>query len=455
MGKIIGRIHDIDIKDFRFPNIGLGELEGIEFRVKETLPGEKVKVRISKKRNKFYEAKVLERLKPSSLEREADCPHFGLCNGCRYQNISYEDELELKKTGIENLFENKNLDIKIDKITGNKDIYAYRNKMEFTFGDEYKEGPLTLGLHQRGKFFETITVDKCNICHSDFTKILSATLEFFNNTDLNFYNTRSHIGELRHLIIRRSTTRGELMVNLVTSSQKEIPIYEFKNILLDLDLKGKIVSVLHTIDDNVGNAISPDEINLIYGRDYIIEDILDLEFMISPFSFFQPNTKMAEYIYSRAQEIVSKDEGLNIFDLYSGTGTIAQLIADVQEKVTAMEIVPEAVETAKKNAKTNDLNNIEFLCGDAFKILKEMEIEDKPDIIIIDPSRAGLEKAAEEIIEIKPEKLIYISCNPVTFARDVEKFIESGYKIESLEMVDQFSRTSHIETIALLQKESI
>ena len=441
---------EVKVDYVRYPNIGIIDHPEGEIRVKGALKGEKVLIRISRKRKDYYQGKIVEVLEKSSDEIESKCPHFGVCGGCSYQNLSYEDELRYKEEQVRNLFKNTGLDANILKIKGSPSVENYRNKMEYTFGDEYKDGPLSLGMHRKGKFYEIEPVINCNISGGDFNEILKAVLEHFRNTSHKFYNRRNHKGFLRHLVVRKSETNGDILVNLVTSSQEDLDKGAFIQALLDLKLEGNIAGILHTINDNVADIIKVDKLDLLYGRDYLIEEVCGLKFKISPFSFFQTNTKAAEKLYYMVQDLMGDIEDQTVFDLYSGTGTIAQIMAKKAEKVIAIELIEEAVEMAKLNAKLNGLNNINFMAGDMFKIVDN--IKERPDLIVIDPPRPGLENTLKKIIDFNPKSFIYVSCNPTTLARDLVGFKEAGYKIGDIHLLDQFPRTPHVEAICRLDK---
>ncbi len=434
----------------RFPNTGIITGYDKEIRLKGVLKGTEGLVRISRQKKNYYEAKMVEVYNKSPLETEAPCPHFGICGGCTYQELTYKNELKYKEEQVRTLFKEAGIDTHIEEIEPSPDIKYYRNKMEFTFGDEYKDGPLSLGMHRRGKFYEIENVENCNIAGEDFTKILTNSLDYFKGTDLTFYNKRSHIGNLRNLVIRKSITTGDILVNLVTSGQKGIEYENFKEMLLQIDLDGRIVGIIHTINDGVADIIRPDETTVIWGQNFIMEEICGLKFKISPFSFFQTNTNAAERLYEITQEFIGDIKDQVVFDLFSGTGTISQIMAQVAKEVVSVELVEEAVEMAKRNAELNGIENIEFIAGDVFKVLED--IDKKPDLIVIDPPRPGLENSIEKVLEFNPETYVYVSCNPTTLVRDLKRFMEKGYKIERIKLVDQFPRTPHVEAITLLVK---
>ena len=448
------KIVEIEIIDTIFPNKSIGEYEGEIIVCKGGIKGQKIKVVLGKKKKDYTEGKILEVLEKSPVEKNMACPHFEVCGGCTYQSLIYEDELKLKEQQVLALFEREGIqDFNFMGIERSPSIGGYRNKMEYTFGDEEKDGPLSLGLHKRGRFYEVVEVTECNIVEKDFIIILKEVLNYFKEIGIPYYNKRNHIGVLRHLSVRKALSTGEIIITLVTSTQGELGLEEFKDRLIQCkEIEGNIVGILHTKNDSLSDAVKVDELNLIYGRDYIIEKILGLKFKISPFSFFQTNTFGAEKLYSIVREFVGDEKNNVVFDLYSGTGTIAQILSPICEKVIGIEIVEEAVEMARENAKLNGLDNVEFITGD---VLKEVDnLKEKPDLIIIDPPRDGIHpKAINKIIDFNPKTFVYVSCNPVTLVRDLKIFLERGYRIDKTKCMDMFPRTPHVECIALIQRE--
>jgi 23S rRNA (uracil-5-)-methyltransferase RumA len=442
---------EFEIKEVDFPNKGKGEFEGHNIKFKGGIEGQKVEARVSRKRKGYIEAKIVNIVEKSPIETEEGCPHFGICGGCTYQSLSYENELKLKEKQIKALFEQEELDINFLGIEKNPVVNGYRNKMEYTFGDEEKDGPLALGLHRKGRFYEIVNVESCNIVDKDFTNILTTVLNYFRELNTSYYNKRSHTGFLRHLVVRKALSTGEILINLVTSSQEELDKEGFVDRLNNLSIMGKITGIIHTTNDGLSDVVKADKMEILYGRDYIVEEILGLRFQISPFSFFQTNTFGAEKLYSMVREFAGDINDKVVFDLYSGTGTIAQIMAPVAKKVIGIEIVEEAVEKARENANLNNLDNVEFIAGDVLKAVDELK--EKPDLIVIDPPRDGIHpKAINKIIDFNPDVFVYVSCNPVTLVRDLKVFIERGYKIEKAKCMDQFPRTPHVEVVTLLTK---
>ena len=447
------KIVDIEIIDTIFPNKSIGQYEDQIVIFKGGIKGQKVKVILNRRKKDYIEGKLMEVVERSPLEKSLPCLDVKDCGGCSYQTLLYEDELNLKKEQVLALFQKEGIkDLNFLGIEKSPRVEGYRNKMEYTFGDEVKGGPLVLGLHRRGRFYEIVDTDGCNIADKDFTLIRKRVMKYFRELNTAFYNKRTHEGVLRHLVIRKALSTGEILVNLVTTSQEKIDTNNFIRDLLELnELEGKIVGILHTINNGLADMVKADELNILYGRDYIIEEILGLKFKISPFSFFQTNTFGAEKLYSIVRDFGGDEKNNIVFDLYSGTGTIAQILSPICEKVIGIEIVQEAVEMAIENAKLNGLDNVDFTVGD---VLKEVEnLKEKPNLIIIDPPREGIHpKAINKIIDFSPPTFIYVSCNPVTLVRDLKIFIDRGYKIDKMKLMDMFPRTPHCEVIVKLVK---
>lgn len=463
------------IERYDFPNKGSFQVDERKVTIKSALPGQKVKYMVTKKKSGMAEGKVLEVLERSPLEDvEPTCPYFGACGGCAYQTMSYDNQLKLKADMVKALLDrvllaedSNSKDYEWEGILGSPSQTAYRNKMEFTFGDAYKDGPLALGLHQKGSFYDILTVDGCEIIGADWSRILTATLAFFSGRNVPFFHRMRHEGILRNLVVRQSRANGQFLINLVTSTQWDAYGFDVKQLLqafvemlLELEksdaFAGSIAGILYTENDALGDVVQSDRMELLYGQDYIEEEILGLKFKISPFSFFQTNTGGCEVLYEKARDYIMRgsvklDSDKTVFDLYSGTGTIAQMMAAVSKKVIGIEIVEEAVEAAKENAKANGLSNCEFIAGDVLKAIDL--VDEKPDLIIVDPPRDGIHpKALEKILAFGVGEIVYISCKPTSLARDLETIIRRGYHVDKVCCVDQFPRTSHVETVCLLSK---
>ena len=442
----------IKIEKTEFPSVGISEFEGKKLYIKGAFPGQTVKGTVKKKRDTYADVKLVEVLEKAPYEIEAPCPHFGVCGGCSSQNLTYEKQLELLSDEVCELFEDKDIPMGMYLgVKGSENIWEYRNKMEFTFGDLEKGGELTLGMHMKGKSFGVLTVDNCMIVDEDFRKVLTVTVEYFRKQNLPYYRVMKREGYLRHLVVRKASNTGELMVNLVTTTQIDFDLSGYTELLKSQTYKGKLVSVLHTENNSFSDAVVPEKVNILYGRDYIIEELLDLKFKISPFSFFQTNSRGAESLYSIVRDFMGNGDNKVVFDLYCGTGTIGQIAAHNAKKVIGLELIEEAVEAAKENAKLNGLDNCEFIAGDVAETIKQVKV--KPDIIILDPPRSGVSpKALDYVIKFNAKEIIYVSCNPKTMVDNLETLLAAGYKVEKSKVKDMFPNTPHAETVVKLVK---
>lgn len=460
-----GEIYQGIIEKVEFPNKGIVYIEGKKIIVKNGCPGQKVEFRIQKKKGERVEGRLLEVLEKSPLEtREPVCREFPACGGCMYQTMPYDAQLKMKEQQIHELIDRAVIsqgqvtetgepDYEWEGISASPREFEYRNKMEFSFGDEYKDGPLSLGLHKKGSTYDVLTTKDCKLVHEDMRKILKATLAYFKERGTSYYKKMQHTGYLRHLLIRRSITTGELLVHLVTTTQEELDLTPFKELLLKLDLEGTIAGILHILNDSLSDVVKSDETRILYGRDYFYEHLLGLQFKVSSFSFFQPNTEAAEILYSIVRRYIGDTNQMRVFDLYSGTGTISQILATVAREVIGVEIVPEAVEAAKENARLNGLENCRFIAGDVLKVLDELE--EKPDVIVLDPPRDGIHpKALPKILDYGVERIVYVSCKATSLVRDLESFYARGYRLIRAAAVDQFCQTVHVETVALLTRKA-
>lgn len=502
-----GQIIEGIVQRVDFPNKGIVEsAEGI-CMVKNALPGQRVQCAINKVRKGKAEGRLLQVLEPSRLECGSPCPHFGSCGGCTYLSLPYEEQLRIKEAQVKKLLDSalggQSSNWKFEGIKASPICFGYRNKMEFSFGDEVKDGPLALGMHKRGSFYDIVSVTDCQIIDEDYRRILRCVKAYFvglqeQGTTVSFYHRLRHVGYLRHLLVRKAAKTGEILIALVTTSQmpagmerreavtavegrltvtdakmarkqtaaaeEERQLAEaellngFRKQLLSLELAGKIVGILHVQNDAVADVVQSDKTTILYGQDYFYEELLGLRFKVSVFSFFQTNSLGAEVLYETAREyiadLIGEKAAQTVFDLYSGTGTIAQLMAPVAKKVIGVEIVEEAVEAARNNAASNGLHNCEFIAGDVLKVIDG--IEEKPDLIILDPPRDGIHpKALEKIIRYGVEHILYISCKPTSLARDLEVFLARGYKVEKAVAVDQFPWTANVETVCLLSKLNV
>lgn len=448
-----GQIYEGRVERVEFPGKGYITVEERQVEVKNGLPGQNVRFSVNKIRKEKAQGRILEVLEKSPLETEADCVHFGDCGGCTYRTLPYKEQLKLKEEQIKKLLDSVCEHYEFEGIKPSPIQEGYRNKMEFSFGDEEKNGPLALGMHKRGSFYDIVTVDQCRIVDEDFRKILTSVLEFAKGTGLPFYHKLSHEGYFRHLLVRKAAKTGEILVDLITSTQAQPELSGMVEALRGLSLQGRIVGVLHTENDRPADVIQNDRTEILYGQDYFYEELLGLKFKISPFSFFQTNSLGAEVLYETARSYIGDTKDKVIFDLYSGTGTIAQILAPVASHVTGVEIVEEAVEAARANADRNGLANCSFLAGDVLKVIDQLT--EKPDLIVLDPPRDGIHpKVLDKIIRFGVERMVYISCKPTSLVRDLEVLQARGYQVEKVCAVDMFPGTVHVETVALLTRKA-
>ncbi len=440
-----------------FPNNGMVAVEGEDrcIVVKNAVPGQKVCVAVNKVRKGKAEGRILSITEPSPIEIPSPCPHFGECGGCTYQNLSYEQQLQIKTEQVKSLMDEAvNGSYIWEGIQPSPVQNAYRNKMEFSFGDEYKGGPIALGMHKRGSFHDIVSVPDCQIVDEDYRKILTCTLECAKESGLPYYHRMRHTGFFRHLLVRKAVKTGEILIDLITTTEYDnFNAAGWMEALLSLNLSGTIVGILRTKNDSVADVVKDEGTEIIYGQSYFYEELLGLKFKITPFSFFQTNSLGAEILYDKAREYIGDTKDKVIFDLYSGTGTIAQILAPVAKKVTGVEIVEEAVEAAKENAALNGLDNCTFWAGDVLKVIDELG--EVPDLIVLDPPRDGVHpKALEKITNFGVEKIVYIACKPTSLARDLEMLQGRGYRVERIGGIDLFPGTYHVETVALLSRKN-
>ena len=453
-----GGIYTGDVESVDFPNKGNviveieedGQLIKEKAVVKNSIPGQTVTFMVNKKKHGKCEGRLLEVVRQSDTETNERCEHFGKCGGCVYQTVSYDEQLKMKETTVKKILDPViKTDYDWEGIIGSPVSSEYRNKMEYSFGDEIKDGPIALGLHKRNSMYDIVTVTECKIVDNDYRKILKCVYDYALEEKLTYYHKMKHEGYLRHLLVRKAVKTGQILVDIVTTTVNDIPMDELADRLKALSLDGEIVGFLHTYNDSVADAVINEKTDIVYGRDYIEEELLGLKFKITAFSFFQTNSLGAEVLYSKARDYVGTTKDKVIFDLYSGTGTIAQILAPVAKKVIGVEIISEAVDAAKINAGINGLDNCEFIADDVLNALDN--IKDKPDFIVLDPPRDGINpKALKKIIDYGVDSMVYISCKPTSLARDLVMLQESGYEVKKGCCIDMFPNTGHVETVVKL-----
>lgn len=473
-----GQVYEATVERVDFPNKGIVRTEEGSVIVKMSLPGQKIKLCVNKLKNGKAEGRLLEVLEKAPLEMEPLCSHFGVCGGCMYLSLPYGEQIRMKEDQVKRLLdrclEEQKESWSWEGIKGSPEIYGYRNKMEFTFGDEVKDGPLSLGMHRRGSFYDVVNAEECCIVDQDYRLILGAVRAYFASypaeSGVRPYHRVRHEGYLRHLVVRKAVHTGQILVALVTTSQalrgvqEETLIRGFRDTLLELErtgkLAGRFAGIARIVNDSKADVVQSDRTEMLYGENFFYEELLGLRFKISIFSFFQTNTRGAEVLYDTVREYVGVSEGGDgaegkvVFDLYSGTGTIAQMLAAAADRVIGVEIVEEAVWAARRNAEENGLDNCTFIAGDVLKVLDT--VEEKPDLVILDPPRDGIHpKALPKIGSYGVDRILYISCKPTSLVRDIVEFGKFGYAVERACCIDMFPHTANIETVVMLSHKNL
>ena len=460
-------IIDLDITSLAYGGMGVSHYNDIVVFVKGGIPGERVKGRIYKKKKNYYEADIVEKIKISDSEVEPRCDHFGVCGGCSSQNLDYKVQLSEKYNQIKDLFirigKIKNPPIK--KIIGSTNEYNYRNKMEFSYSsnrwklnldekstEDYSHA---LGLHVKGRYDKIVDVGDCHINGELANKIYKFLKKCLFEKNIEPFNAKEKTGFLRNIIIREGQLTEQILINFITTSFDA----EALNPIIKLLTKEypQIKSIINTIVKPNSHSSIGEEEKILWGDDFIIEKIDKLEYKISSNSFFQTNSKQLKILYNQIIKCSEFKGNEILYDLYCGTGSIGIFLAQYVRKVYGVEVVTSAVIDAIENANNNDIKNIEFFNGDLvdfFTTNKEIKLIEKPDVVVLDPPRAGIHNnTMQSIINLNPEKIIYISCNPATQVRDVKILIENNYSINNIQPIDMFPHTPHIENIVVLMND--
>lgn len=429
------------------------------------IPGDIVDVIINKKKQSYLEGRPLKFYKYSDLRIDAFCEHFGICGGCKWQNLPYNKQVEFKQKQVSDNFTHLGkFDFpEIQPILKSPETKYYRNKLEYTFSNrrwlmpeeiDNKENILNhngLGFHIPKMFDKIIDVKECFLQPTPSNEIRLEVKNFAIKNNLSFYDIRNKKGLLRNLIIRISATTNDIMVIIVFSENNETAI---NNLLNNLHNKfPEISSLMYVVNKKLNDSISDQEIILFKGNDFIIEKMSELKFKIGPKSFYQTNSNQAYNLYKIAMEFANISTNDVVYDLYTGTGTIANFVAHKAKKVIGLEYIPEAIEDAKINSKINNITNTEFYSGDIKDLLSFNFINEhgKPDVIILDPPRAGLHKnVINSILFAKPKRIVYVSCNPATQTRDIN-LLDDKYRVAKVQPVDMFPHTHHVENVVLLE----
>lgn len=461
--KNLPLLESIEITGIAAEGKALARVDDLVVFVPYCVPGDIVDLQVTKKKHSFMEARVVRVVRPSEHRCEAICEHYGLCGGCKWQILPYEDQLRWKQQQVEdNLRRIGHIELPtINPILGSKKIYEYRNKLEFTFADhkwltteQMKQGiPFEpgLGFHIPNCFDKVLQIDTCHLMPDFNNAIRNAIRAKALELGMTFYNERTHEGMLRNLMIR-SNNKGELMVVVVFGSAMT-PLHE-QLLTYIRDSFPAIISLMYVVNEKMNDTIGDLDIQLFHGQDHIIETMEDLQFKVGPKSFYQTNTDQAYELYKVARSFAQLTGNELVFDLYTGTGTIAHFVAHQCKQVIGIEYVPEAIEDAKVNAAFNGLTNTDFYAGDMKDILTRDFIREhgRPDVIITDPPRAGMhEDVINVILEAAPRRIVYVSCNPATQARDLN-MMDAAYRVVKVQPVDMFPQTQHVENVVLLEK---
>ncbi len=471
-----GEIIKLDITDYAYEGKGIARvsLENDENNsfvifVQGAYPGDTVEARIIKKKKSFANAKVTKLLKSANDRVEARCKYFNSCGGCKQQNLNYDKQLFYKEEQVKDIFERLGgfTNFEMQPILSSENQYFYRNKMEFSFadkrwvpkeefdsGEEIKDRNFALGLHIPRIFDKVLDIEECFLQSELSNKILNFTRGFFKKKNIPCYSTKTHEGFLRNLVIRQAFCTKDVMVNLVTFSDDKQLMKEFSEKLVS-EIPA-VTTVINNVNLRKAQVAIGDFENIYYGPGYIYDFIGEFKFQISANSFFQTNTLQGEQLYKTALNFADFSGEEIVYDLYSGAGTISSFISKNVKKVIGIEAVDSAVKDAKTNVKINNIDNVEFLKADlnrSFLPIIDHKNISKPDVIIADPPRSGMNpKTVKDIIQLNPNKIVYVSCNPATQVRDIKFLTESGYSLIKIKPVDMFPNTYHIENIALLVK---
>jgi 23S rRNA (uracil1939-C5)-methyltransferase len=458
------KIENLQIHDISSDGKAVGRHENQVVFVTGLVPGDVADVQVIKKKKRFFHAVPVEIHSYSNLRTEPFCSHFSSCGGCKWQNLSYEDQIRFKeKQVVDQLTRLGEMEVpEVHPIIGSEHTRYYRNKLEYSFSDkrwmeksEIESGKDindngALGFHAPGRFDKVLQIDKCYLQAEPTNAIRNAVHDFAVKNQLTYYNPKSHEGLMRNLMIR-ITEKGEVMVVVIASDFND----ELESLLQYLETAfPEIDSLMYVINKKWNDSIYDLDAHPYAGRNYITENIDGLEFKIGPKSFFQTNTRQTEVLYKKVKEAANLTGEEIVYDLYSGTGSISLYLARNAKKVVGVEVVSEAVEDANINAGINNISNVEFVTGDMKDIMKPgfIKAHGKPDVIVLDPPRAGVHKDVIEVIrKTAPEKIVYVSCNPATQARDIS-LLKDSYRIVEVQPVDMFPHTHHMENMILLEK---
>ena len=439
----------VEIIDNGTQGEGIAKINNITIFVPNTLKDEKVKIKILKVNSSYCFAKVLEIILKSEYRQEEDCECYFKCGGCNFRHINYEKSLELKKNNVQNtLKKSLGREILVDEVLGMEKPIYYRNKLQYPIGIN-GNGETVMGVFAE-RSHRIVPVKECMIQNKECQKVANDIFEFIKSHNISGYDEEKQNGIFRHIVVRIGIKTSELMVTLVVNDRK-IP-YERELINYIIEKNPNVKTIVKNLNSKNTNVILGKENEILYGNGYIKDVLLNKYFEISPMSFYQVNPVQTEKLYSKAIEYAGLTGGETVFDLYCGIGTIGICASDKVENLYGIETIPEAIEDAKKNAKLNNIENAEFFVGDVEnelpKFIKERNI--KADVVFVDPPRKGCDKTAiDTLLEIEPNRIVYVSCNPATLARDL-KIFEQKYELKKVAICDMFPGTAHVECVVAL-----
>ncbi|WMJ23133.1 23S rRNA (uracil(1939)-C(5))-methyltransferase RlmD [Paludicola sp. MB14-C6] len=451
MNIVKNECYEIEITSVTSEGNGVGKIDGFALFVPETAIGDIVLVKVLKVLKSYGFGKVVSLLKPSANRIKEDCACYTQCGGCSYRHISYDAELSLKEDLVVNAFQRLgNVDVACTNIIGSERINSYRNKAQYPVGKD-KDGNIISGFYAK-RSHRIINSSFCKLQAEEFEQIKNTIIDFFNKSNISIYDEQKHTGLIRHIYIRKAEATNEVMVCLV-ATKPNIPKMDTLIDSLNSNF-ANIKSVIINVNAKQTNVILGDHCVTVYGTSYITDVICGIKIKISPLAFYQVNKLQAEVLYQTAINYaeLSKDDVL--IDLYCGTGTIGLIAAHKVKQVIGIEIIPQAIENAKENAKINGIDNARFICADAKKATKQLLTEGVvPDVVIVDPPRKGLDQEViDAIVQMCPRKIVMVSCNPATAARDTSLLEQNGYKAKILTPVDMFPRTTHVETTIMMTR---
>ncbi|MCB2230539.1 23S rRNA (uracil(1939)-C(5))-methyltransferase RlmD [bacterium] len=448
------KIVEIEIEDLAFDGKSVGRLDGKVVFCNGGLPGELVLAEIVKSKPRYCQAKVKEIVRKSDLRIAPRCAHFDICGGCTWQDLSYEQQLHYKKDQVLQCIARigKLESVVVHDVVGSPDQYAYRNKMEFSF-NVTEEGGFTLGLHERGRWDSIFDLDHCHLTSPVCNELVAWMREFVRAHDLTVYDVARHDGYMRFLVMREGQNTGQLLVNVVTNYGE----FPFSDELVKglTERFEQVVTIVHNQNGQKSNIATGEIENVLYGPGYVEEKLGRFVFRIRANSFFQTNSRQAERLYEIGFDVLKPTGNERLLDLYCGTGSIGILASERVQSVIGVELVADAVAAARENAAANGVTNAVFYEGDVKDLLNRLANDDtKFEAVIVDPPRAGLHpKALKRMLELAPSRLLYISCNPATFARDAGELVSAGYRLDEVRPVDMFPHTMHIELVGLLYRQ--